>query len=148
MSARLPDSVAPAASSGDTRAPRAARIFLALGGVDAALAVALGAAGAHAWKARLAADDPGGLFALALHYHQFHALGLILVGLALARWPRSRALLAAGGLMLAGTLLFSGSLYLRSLFGLGALPAAVPLGGFAFITGWLCLAAGALTLER
>lgn len=128
--------------------PLAARIFLVLGGLNAALAVALGAASAHAWKALLAADDPAGLFTLALQYHQLHALGLIVVGLAVERCQRSRTLLASGWLMLAGIVLFSASLYLRSLFGIGGLHALVPFGGGAFIAGWLLFAAGALTATR
>jgi uncharacterized membrane protein YgdD (TMEM256/DUF423 family) len=138
----VPETAAPAAATGAAGLPPAARIFLVIGGLNAALAVALGAAAAHAWKARLTTDDPGGLFALALQYHQLHALGLMLVGLALRVTRPSRLLDAAGGLIIAGLLLFCGSLYLRSLFGITSLHALVPFGGGAFIAGWLLFAVG------
>jgi len=119
-----------------------ARLFLALGAVAAALAIALGAAASHALRAQLAGDG-GGLFAAALEYHRLHAFGLMLVGLAAARLP-SRWFIAAGWLLLAGLLLFSGNLYLRSLADVHALRALTPWGGGAFIGGWLCVAIGAL----
>jgi len=119
-----------------------ARLFLACGALSAAVSVVLGAAGAHA----LSGLPEGALawFHTALHYHQFHALGLIAVGLVAAHCPASRWLAAAGFLMLAGTLLFSGNLYLRSLADFHALHAATPFGGAAFILGWLALAIGAI----
>lgn len=121
-----------------------ARWFLVLGALNAALSVALGAAGAHALKAQLAANDAAGWFPLALQYHQLHALGLILAGLAVARFPRVRAFAWAGWLLLLGIVCFSGNLYLRSLAGIHGLHAVTPFGGFAFIAGWLAFAAGAL----
>lgn len=122
---------------------RHARVFLALGALAAALAVALGAAASHGLRAQLAANDPAGWFATALDYHRWNALGLMLVGLAAARFP-SRGFVAAGWLLVAGLLLFSGNLYLRSVFGVHALHAVTPWGGAAFIAGWLCAAIGAL----
>ncbi|MBL8489342.1 MAG: DUF423 domain-containing protein [Rhodocyclaceae bacterium] len=119
----------------------AARILVALGALSGAAAVALGAAGAHAL---------GGLpeaaahwFRTALQYQQFHALGLVLVGLVAER-AGNRWVVAAGALMIAGTLLFSGNLYLRALADFHAMHAVTPYGGGAFILGWLALAVGAL----
>lgn len=120
-----------------------ARCFFVLGGLNAAIAVALGAAGTHALKAHLALNDPAGWFAVALHYHQYHALGLIAVGLAAARFASSKYFVFAGWLMLVGILLFSGNLYLRSLAGIHALHAAIPAGGAALIVSWLLFALGA-----
>jgi uncharacterized membrane protein YgdD (TMEM256/DUF423 family) len=119
-----------------------ARFFLACGALSAAVSVMLGAAGAHS----LAGLPETALawFHTALQYHQFHALGLIAVGLVAAHRPASRWIAAAGVLMLAGTLLFSGNLYLRSLAGFHALHAVTPFGGAAFILGWLLLAIGAM----
>lgn len=126
--------------------PAHARWFLALGGFNAAFAVALGAAGMHALRAHLAQADPSGWFQVALQYHQFNAAGLILVGLAAARFPSVRWFAWAGWLLFAGIVLFSGNLYLRSLAGVHALHAATPFGGVAFIVAWLLFAIGALRL--
>lgn len=117
------------------------KLFLVFGAVSAAVSVALGAAGVHALGARLAEAGTLGWFQTALHYQQFHALGLLAVGILLARID-SIWLIAAGWLMIAGTLLFSGNLYLRSLADVHALHAVTPLGGGAFILGWLALALG------
>lgn len=121
-----------------------ARCCLVAGGLNAAFAVALGAGGAHALKAVLAANDSANNFALALQYHQFHALGLILLGLVIDRKPVSRSLAWAGYLMLAGIVLFSGGLYLFSLFGLSTIHVAIPFGGASFIAAWLLFAVGIL----
>lgn len=72
-----------------------------------------------------------------------HALGLVLVGLLAGRWP-TRAVRVAGGLLFAGTLLFSGSLYLLVLTGARGLAWLTPFGGVAFMLGWLALAWAAL----
>jgi uncharacterized membrane protein YgdD (TMEM256/DUF423 family) len=125
---------------------RQARLFLVIGALAMALAVALGAAASHALRERLAADA-GGWFAIALQYHQLHALGLMIVGLAAARSP-SRWFIAAGWLLIGGLLLFSGNLYLRSLLGIHELRALTPYGGMAFIGGWLCVVIGALRGSR
>jgi uncharacterized membrane protein YgdD (TMEM256/DUF423 family) len=121
--------------------PLAARLFLVVGALSAAAAVALGAAGAHAFASRPA--HALALFQTALQYHQLHAIGLLVVGLVVARGAGAAAI-AAGWLMLAGTLLFSGNLYLRSLADYHALHAVTPWGGGAFILGWLALAFGAV----
>jgi uncharacterized membrane protein YgdD (TMEM256/DUF423 family) len=114
------------------------RTFLSLGALSAALAVAAGAFGAHALKARLAPDLLA-VFDTGARYHLFHALGLLAVAWAASRFPG--ALVAwAGWLLVAGTVLFSGSLYALALTGVRALGAVTPLGGVAFIAGWLCLA--------
>ncbi len=111
------------------------KFFLVLGGVNALLAVILGAFGAHALKTRLPADMLA-VYHTGVQYHCYHALGLILVGLAAAQMPPSAWLKWSGGLMIAGIVLFSGSLYLLSTTGLRALGAAAPLGGGAFILAW------------
>jgi uncharacterized membrane protein YgdD (TMEM256/DUF423 family) len=116
-----------------------AKWFLVLGAVFAALGVALGAAGSHALQGQL---EGQGLFEIGLHYHQFHALGLILVGFAALRFPQSVWLRWSGRLMLAGIVLFSGNLYLRSIGGVHVLHAVTPWGGGAFIAAWLLFALG------
>ena len=123
-----------------------AKWFLILGGLNAAIAVALGAVGTHALKVLLAASDPAGWYAVALQYHQYHALGLILVGLAATRFPASKWFAWAGWLMFSGILLFSGNLYLLSLAGIHLARAAIPMGGMAFIAAWLSFAIGGMRL--
>lgn len=125
--------------------PTLARGFLILGALNMALTVGLGAAGMHGLKAQIAANDPGGWFQTALHYHQLHALGLMVIGLALARFPSSRWFAWSGMLLLAGIVLFSGNLYLRSIAGIHVFHAVTPMGGGAFILGWLMFALGVWT---
>lgn len=119
-----------------------ARIFIVVGSLSAAASVALGAAASHALAGRLAGTLAW--FEAALQYQQFHALGLLAVGL-LADRISSRWLAVAGWLMIAGTLLFSGNLYLRSLLDFHDLHAATPFGGGAFMLAWIALAIGAMS---
>jgi len=115
--------------------------FLALGALSAAVAVALGAFGAHALRARLSPDLLA-TFEVGVRYQMYHALALLAAAWAMGRWP-GQPLLLAGWCFVAGTLLFSGSLYLLVLTGHRWLGAVTPLGGGAFIAGWLLLAWGA-----
>ncbi len=117
------------------------KTFLLAGSLAAALAVVLGAFGAHALKARLGADLLA-VWRTAVEYHFYHALALLAVGLLLMHFPGSAAVRWAGVLFAAGVLVFSGSLYLLALSGLRWLGAVTPLGGLAFIAGWLLLAWG------
>lgn len=118
------------------------RTFLALGAVSAALSVAAGAFGAHALKARLSPDLLAA-FETGARYQMFHALGLLAVAFAASRSPGPLAAWA-GWLFVAGTLLFSGSLYALALTGLRFLGAVTPFGGVAFLAGWIALAAAAI----
>jgi uncharacterized membrane protein YgdD (TMEM256/DUF423 family) len=120
-----------------------AKTFLALGALAALAAVLLGAFGAHALKARLAGDALA-LWRTAVEYHFWHALGLLAVGLAAAHLPASALLRWSGALMLAGIVLFSGSLYLLALGGARWLGMVTPAGGVAFLAAWALLAAAAL----
>lgn len=117
------------------------RLFFALGAVSAGIAVALGAFGAHALKARLAPDMLA-VYEVGVRYHVYHALALMAVAWAAARWPGA-AVTASGWLFVAGTLLFSGSLYALALTGVRGLGAITPVGGVAWLAGWACLAWGA-----
>ena len=123
--------------------PASAKLFLALGAVFGACGVALGAFGAHALKARLAADQLA-LWNTATQYLFWHALGVLVVGLACVQLPDSNWLRAAGALLAAGILLFSGSLYLLAFGAPRVLGAVTPIGGLAFLAGWAALAIGAL----
>jgi uncharacterized membrane protein YgdD (TMEM256/DUF423 family) len=114
------------------------RLFICLGSLSAFIGVALGAFGAHALKTRLSVEALG-TFEIGVRYQMYHALALVAVGIIYARWPSALAS-AAGGLFLAGTLLFCGSLYALALTGARWLGAIAPLGGMALLAGWVCLA--------
>jgi uncharacterized membrane protein YgdD (TMEM256/DUF423 family) len=115
-----------------------ARTFWWLGCVFGLLAVAAGAFGAHALRARLPADLLA-VFETAARYQMYHALALLAVALVAARAPSSLAA-AAGWLFSAGIVLFSGSLYALALTGIRVLGAVTPLGGLCFLAGWAALA--------
>lgn len=123
--------------------PATAKIFLVMGSINAALGVLCGAFGAHALKARLPADLLAA-WQTGVHYQLFHALGLLVVGLAANHMAGSASLKWSGWLMLAGIVLFSGSLYLLSLTGMRWPGVIAPLGGLSFIAAWVLLAAAAL----
>lgn len=117
------------------------KIFFILGSLSAFLGVALGAFAAHGLKEKLTPEMLS-IFEVGVRYQMYHALALFAAGWASVRWPGS-SITAAGWLFLAGTIIFSGSLYLLSLTGLRWLGAITPIGGAAFLLGWLLLAWGA-----
>ncbi|MCA1647794.1 MAG: DUF423 domain-containing protein [Chloroflexi bacterium] len=119
------------------------RLFLTLAAVSACLAVAAGAFGTHALRDRLSADMLQ-VFQTGVTYQMYHALGLLAVGILLARFSVDGSvwLTSAGWLFVTGSVLFSGSLYALSLTGISWLGAITPLGGVAFLVGWLGLAIG------
>ena len=114
------------------------RFFLVTGAVSALVAVALGAFGAHGLRARVSPEMLA-VFETGARYHMYHALAL--VGVA---WATSRGLggaaIVAGWFFLAGTVLFSGSLYVMTLTGQRWLGAITPFGGACFLAGWAALA--------
>jgi uncharacterized membrane protein YgdD (TMEM256/DUF423 family) len=114
------------------------RVFFAVGAVSAFVGVAVGAFGAHGLKNRLDAEALA-VFEVGVRYQMYHAFALVAAAWAWARWPGTLAV-AGGWLFVAGTLVFSGSLYALSLTGVRWLGAITPLGGLAFLAGWLCLA--------
>ena len=117
------------------------RLFMVLGAVSGAISVAAGAFGAHALRARV---EPRMLevFETGARYQMYHALALMAVAWASTRWAGS-LVNASGWLFVAGTLLFSGSLYAMTFTGIRALGAVTPIGGVCFIAGWVCLALAA-----
>lgn len=118
------------------------KLFLTLGSIAMALAVSLGAFGAHGLKNKLT-EDLLTIFETGVQYHFYHALGLLLIGV-VAHWlPDSSALRWSGWLMVAGILIFSGSLYLLSITGIKWLGAITPIGGVCFIVSWILLAIAA-----
>jgi uncharacterized membrane protein YgdD (TMEM256/DUF423 family) len=113
-------------------------VFAVCGALSAFVAVAAGAFGAHALRTRVAPELLA-VFETAARYQMYHALGLLAVAAAMSRWSTPQ-LRAAGWLFLAGTILFSGSLYLLALTGVRGLGAVTPFGGLCFLAGWLLLA--------
>jgi uncharacterized membrane protein YgdD (TMEM256/DUF423 family) len=113
------------------------RLFFSLGASSALLSVAAGAFGAHALRSRLSPEFLA-VFETAARYQMYHALGLLAVAWAVSRWPGGIAQWA-GWFFVIGTVLFSGSLYALALTGARWLGAVTPLGGVAFLGGWLCL---------
>jgi uncharacterized membrane protein YgdD (TMEM256/DUF423 family) len=120
--------------------------WLFLAGLSGALAVIAGAFGAHGLQARL---EPRLLasFTTAAHYHLIHAAAMAIAAMA-ARGAAAPRATAAAMLFLAGTILFSGSLYALALSGIRAFAFVTPVGGLGFIAGWIMLALAALKLEE
>lgn len=116
------------------------RGFAVAGSLSALIAVAAGAFGAHALRQRLSSDLLA-VFETGARYQMYHALALLFVAWAVTQWPAT-SVRAAGWLFVAGTALFSGSLYLLALTGARWWGAVTPIGGVLFLAGWLSLAIG------
>ena len=122
------------------------RVFFSIGSALGLIGVALGAFGAHALKARLAPELLA-TFEVGVRYQLIHALALLAVAWACKRWS-GRWTSASGWLFIAGTLLFSGSLYALSLTGVRGIGIVTPIGGVALLLGWLCLLAAPWTRKN
>ena len=120
--------------------------FLTTAALLAALAVALGAFGAHGLK-QIVAVETVSTFETGVRYQMYHALALLLTGILFEKFP-SRNLKAAGICFIIGIILFSGSLYLLTALkaadtvGLNGIGIITPFGGLFFIAGWIALAIG------
>lgn len=123
--------------------------FIIAGAVNAALAVAFGAFGAHALKEKLS-EHYLAIWETAVQYQMFHAIGLLVVGILMSSslLGPSTQLTWAGYLLLAGIIIFSGSLYVLSLSGIGILGAITPIGGVAFIIGWIMVIIAAIKFGK
>ncbi len=123
------------------------KIFLFIGSILAGLSVAGGAFASHALKDRLS-DRSLEIFETGTKYQMYHALALILVALLLTRLETvPMTMISAGYAFIIGILIFSGSLYALSLTGIKWLGAIAPIGGAAFLIGWLSLAIAAWGME-
>ena len=116
-----------------------AKAFLQIAGAFAALAVLLGAFGAHGLKAKITPEMLA-VYQTGVQSHMWHALGLAIVALTAVRWPQLNGLRWAGWLMIVGIVLFSGSLYALALTQIKILGAVTPIGGLAFIAAWILFA--------
>jgi len=114
------------------------RVFALAGALAALIGVALGAFGAHALSGRLEPRDLA-TFETGVQYQMYHALGLLAVAWAAVRWPGVSAHVA-GWAFIFGIVVFSGSLYVLVLTNTRWLGAVTPLGGVAFLVGWVALA--------
>lgn len=119
-----------------------ARVFLVSGAINGLVSVVAGAFAAHGLKARLMPDMLA-IFETGARYQMYHALAMVGIGL-LASVRPSALLAVAGSAMLAGVVLFSGSLYALALSGVRALGMVTPIGGVAFVAGWALLAMAAI----
>lgn len=119
------------------------KTFIIVGAINAFLAVALGAFGAHGLKDRLDAHYLD-IWKTGVTYQMFHALGILAVAMLLGKFATSALFSWSGWLMLIGIILFSGSLYLLSLTKVGILGAITPLGGVAFLAAWVLMIIGAV----
>lgn len=113
------------------------RVFFSIGSALAGIAVAAGAFGAHALKGRVETQVLE-VFSTAATYQMFHALALLALAWAVTRWPDA-GLELGGWLLIAGTTIFSGSLYLMTFTGARWLGAITPIGGLLLISGWAVL---------
>ncbi|TCP20955.1 uncharacterized membrane protein YgdD (TMEM256/DUF423 family) [Scopulibacillus darangshiensis] len=114
------------------------KVFVIIGAICAFLSVAIGAFGAHGLKDKLN-EHYMSIFETGVQYQMMHALGLVLIGILANTMIRGESGLLnwAGWLMLAGIVIFSGSLYLLSITKVSILGAITPIGGVAFLVSWL-----------
>jgi uncharacterized membrane protein YgdD (TMEM256/DUF423 family) len=119
------------------------KLFIILGAINAFLAVALGAFGAHGLEGKL---EPKYLetWKTGVTYQMFHATGLLIIAVLLGNLPASSLLSWSGWLMFIGIIFFSGSLYVLSVTQISILGAVTPLGGVAFLAAWILLIVAAV----
>ena len=121
-------------------------LFIGLGALSALISVAAGAFGAHALKHALDADMLA-VYHTAVDYQFFHSIGLIIIGALQKISPRHCHPISAWT-MLAGIIIFSGSLYILSTTGIKWLGMITPIGGICFLAAWLVLALSYLAGEQ
>jgi len=114
------------------------KLFISLGAINAFLAVALGAFGAHMLEGRIPSKYLG-TWEKAVMYQMFHALGLLVVGILAGRFGSQSFINWSGWLMFIGIILFSGSLYVLSVTQIKILGAITPLGGVSFLAAWILM---------
>lgn len=123
------------------------QILLILGAISAAIAVILGAFGAHALKDKFKEARYAAIWETAVQYQMYHALGMMAVGILSHEqlFGTISTLTWAGYLMLIGTIFFSGSLYILAVTGVKKLGAITPIGGLLFIIAWVLVVVGILS---
>jgi uncharacterized membrane protein YgdD (TMEM256/DUF423 family) len=114
------------------------KLFIIIGAVNAFLAVAIGAFGAHGLEGKVPAKYLE-TWQTGVTYQMFHAVGILIIGILLGNLPATSLLSWSGWLMLIGIILFSGSLYVLTLTQISVLGAITPLGGVSFLVAWVLL---------
>ncbi|HTF82425.1 MAG TPA: DUF423 domain-containing protein [Cytophagales bacterium] len=114
-------------------------LFLSIASALGAIAVAIGAFGAHGLEKLLIKNGRLDTFETGVKYHFYHALALLLVAVLSKAVGVDKHLTWAGWSFVAGILIFSGSLYILSLTNIRWLGAITPIGGLFLIIGWACL---------
>lgn len=112
------------------------KLFIIFGAINAFLAVALGAFGAHGLEGKLEPKYMAN-WQTAVNYQMFHAIGLLAIGILTGKLPANGLISASGWFVLSGIILFSGSLYMLSLTKVSILGAITPFGGVSFLIGWV-----------
>ncbi|MFS0750252.1 DUF423 domain-containing protein [Oceanobacillus sp. 1P07AA] len=121
------------------------KIFLIIGAVLGFLAVALGAFGAHGLEGKLS-EKAMNNWGKAVDYQMFHTIAIIAVALLLAKFEGSGLLTTSGWMFLVGIILFSGSLYVYSFTSITTFAMITPIGGLAFLIGWVLLGIAGIRL--
>jgi uncharacterized membrane protein YgdD (TMEM256/DUF423 family) len=120
------------------------KVFIIVGAINAFIAVALGAFGAHGLKDKLDAHYLE-IWKTGVTYQMFHAIGILVIGLLISKVAAASPQFTwSGWLMLAGIIFFSGSLYVLSLTKIGVLGAITPIGGVCFLAAWILIVVGAV----
>ncbi|MFY4775311.1 DUF423 domain-containing protein [Metabacillus sp. RGM 3146] len=119
------------------------KTFIIIAAINAFLAVALGAFGAHGLEGKIS-EKYLKIWQTGVQYQMFHAAGLFVIALLMSKLPQAGTLNWAGWLMFAGIILFSGSLYVLSLSQVSVLGAITPLGGLAFLAAWVLIIVSAI----
>lgn len=119
------------------------KTFIILGAINAFLAVALGAFGAHGLEGQVEQKYLE-IWKTGVTYQMFHATGLLIVGVLLGRLPANALLSWSGWMMVIGIILFSGSLYVMTLTKISILGAITPLGGLSFLAAWILIVVAAV----
>ena len=120
-----------------------AKTVLIIAGILGILSVGIGAFGAHGLESKLTANGRIDTFETGVKYQFYHTLALLLLGILMINLQHTYFNYSAYA-FIAGILIFSGSLYVLSLSNIGVLGAITPIGGLAFILGWLFLVLGAV----
>lgn len=116
-----------------------AKTYLLIAALNGFIAVLLGAFGAHGLKQRLSAEMLA-IYQTGVQYHFYHTFALFAAALLMLHMPLNSSLRWSAVLFVVGIVVFSGSLYVLSITGVRWLGAITPLGGVAFLAGWLMLA--------